>query len=475
MANTITGAIPNRIAYFDARNFNLYPIVQEIAVFTGAGTSPANERTDNAGMHLFPDISLGGSSAAQTFTIQNKGGNNLTGIAVGKSGPNTGDFTVSAPGAGTLAPNATTTFTVTFSPATGGQRNATVNIASNDGNENPFRINLRGNGLSALDAWRQTNFGSTADSGNGANHFDFDRDGLTNAVEFAFGLNPMQPGNFTGLPALRIDAQGRLTIEFLRRKAATWPGIGYLIETGPALDLTPLELSLVSVQPVDAVWERVTVTDPATGARRFGRVRIVPHAPYFNDFTTGPGAATLRGSAVWNSQAVRLTDAVSDQLGAVVFDGLAAGPSLNGFTASFNVTLGPLGGAFPADGFSFCAGNCGPNAWGEAGPGTPNSLAVGFDTYNNGGDGAIGIHAWVNGAHIAANPANPYVANTSVPVLISYDFTGGLNVTFNGVAIFTNLSVPGFRFPATGQFGIGARTGGQSHRAVIDNVEIIPR
>ena len=475
MASTITGAIPNRLAYFDARNFDMYPIVQEVAVFTGAGTSAANERADNTGVHLFADVSLGSSSAAQTFTILNKGGNSLTGLAIGKSGANSGDFTVSAAGAGALAPNATTTFTVTFSPAVGGQRNATVSIASNDGNENPFRINLRGNGVSVLDAWRQTHFGSTADTGNGANSFDFDRDGLTNAAEFAFGLNPTQPGGSAGLPVMSVDAQGRLTMEFVRRKAATWPGTGYLVETGATLELAPLELGMVSVEPVDVAWERVRVTDPETGARRFGRVRVVPFAGYFNDFTAGAGAATLRGSAVWNSQAVRLTDALSNQLGAVIFDGPAANPALNGFTVSFNVTLGPLGGTMPADGFSFCAGNCGTGAWGEGGPGTPNSLAVGFDTYNNGGDGAIGIHVWVNGLHVAANATNPYIANASVPVRIRYDGTGGLNVEFNGAAIFTGLPIAGFRFPSLGKFGIGARTGGQSHRAVIDNVEVIPR
>ena len=100
---------------------------------------------------------------------------------------------------------------------------------------------------------------------------------------------------------------------------------------------------------------------------------------------------------------------------------------------------------------------------------------MGFDTFNNGGDGAIGIHVWVNGAPVAANPTNPYIANTGVPGRISYDATGGLSVNFNGAPIFTGLPISGFRFPPSGQFGIGARTGGQSHRAVIDNVEVIPR
>lgn len=41
-----------------------------------------------------------------------------------------------------------------------------------------------------IETWRQTHFGSTANSGNGADLFDFDQDGLVNLVEFAFGLDP---------------------------------------------------------------------------------------------------------------------------------------------------------------------------------------------------------------------------------------------------------------------------------------------
>jgi predicted outer membrane repeat protein len=150
LANTIIAAIPNRLAYFDQRNFDLYPIdpiVQEIAVFTGASTSAANERADNIGTHEFGNIQVGSASAAQTFTIKNMGAANLTGLALSKGGANPGDFTPGALGATTLAPRATTTFTVTFSPTASGVRSAVVNIASNDANENPFRINVRGIGI----------------------------------------------------------------------------------------------------------------------------------------------------------------------------------------------------------------------------------------------------------------------------------------------------------------------------------------
>ena len=48
----------------------------------------------------------------------------------------------------TLAPNASTTFTVTFAlGAVGSHRSANLHIASNDPDENPFDIALTGTGL----------------------------------------------------------------------------------------------------------------------------------------------------------------------------------------------------------------------------------------------------------------------------------------------------------------------------------------
>jgi|GEM_PF-2271859 len=46
--------------------------------------------------------------------------------------------------------------------------------------------------ITALQAWRQTHFGSIDNSGDGADLNDFDHDGIPNLIEFAFGLNPKQ-------------------------------------------------------------------------------------------------------------------------------------------------------------------------------------------------------------------------------------------------------------------------------------------
>lgn len=49
---------------------------------------------------------------------------------------------------------------------------------------------LQGPALTALEQWRQTHFGNTTNAGDAADTADYDKDGLVNLVEFAFGQNP---------------------------------------------------------------------------------------------------------------------------------------------------------------------------------------------------------------------------------------------------------------------------------------------
>ncbi|MBU6170509.1 MAG: immunoglobulin domain-containing protein [Verrucomicrobia bacterium] len=82
----------------------------------------------------------------RTFTIRNTGTTKLTGISFSKSGSHQSDFTVTQSNLREVAPGASATFTVTFKPAAIGARTASIRIASNDRDENPFIINLAGEG-----------------------------------------------------------------------------------------------------------------------------------------------------------------------------------------------------------------------------------------------------------------------------------------------------------------------------------------
>ncbi len=313
-------------------------------------------------------------------------------------------------------------------------------------------------------------------------------DGVPNLLKFAFNLasnagdlllpngTVLPPNGAAGLPSLTSEGGSGVALRFIRRKASTNPGIGYRVETSEdLLSWTPVDLGAATVESIDGTWERVIVTDALGDPRRFFRVSVFRLDRYFNDFNAGLGDATLRGTAALSSQAVMITDAVGSQVGAVVLDGAAVIPEITGFTSRFKMSIGPEGQPVPADGISFTVGDLGAGPWGESGPGTARNLTVGFDTYDNGGDGSIGIHVWTDGTHRASSAVNPFTDGETVAVEISYDPATGVTVKFNGATIFGGLALPGFELPPDSRFGIGGRTGGAVEQAVIDDIEIFPR
>ena len=134
---------------------------------TGNGTNISDgDTTPRTGDSTsFGTTSVTGGTIIKTFTIENTGTGplGLTGaLPVSVTGTNPGDFFISQQPAATVAPGGSTTFDVTFDPTTDGTRNATISIANDDGNENPYtfairgvgavgEINLKGNGIDIVD------------------------------------------------------------------------------------------------------------------------------------------------------------------------------------------------------------------------------------------------------------------------------------------------------------------------------------
>ena len=85
-----------------------------------------------------------GQTARVTISIRNLGVLDLEGLSVVKSGENAANFVIVSQPAATLAGSAATGFDVVFTPSFAGQHTATLAIASNDSDENPFIIQLRG-------------------------------------------------------------------------------------------------------------------------------------------------------------------------------------------------------------------------------------------------------------------------------------------------------------------------------------------
>lgn len=116
-------------------------------IVSGSTTPSLSNHTD------FGSLAVTGGSLVRTFTIQNTGGTalNLTGspslIAV--SGAHAGDFTVTSPPTSPLAASGSTTFQITFDPSATGLRTATISIANDDSDENPYTFAIQGNGINS--------------------------------------------------------------------------------------------------------------------------------------------------------------------------------------------------------------------------------------------------------------------------------------------------------------------------------------
>lgn len=226
------------------------------------------ELADGLASKNFGSVALG-SSTGRTWTITNMGDQPLSGLTLTMDGAHGGDYVAVSSGMSSpLAPGATTSFSVNFVPTGGGLRTATLHIASNDPEENPFDITLSGTGIPALDSWRQTWFGSTANSGNGADTFDFDKDGLVNLIEFAFGLNPKQGGS-RQIPAPQWSG-GNLVVSFTQPGGVN--GILYGAEWSSTLgagDWQPVPDTGVPPQ-------HVFVVPVGANARAFVRLKVTP-------------------------------------------------------------------------------------------------------------------------------------------------------------------------------------------------------
>ena len=95
----------------------------------------------------FGVVTVGGSSSAKSFTIRNTGTGALALNNVSVTGSNPGSFIVNTGGMLSSVPaGGSTTFSATFVPSSAGPQSTTLNIASDDPDENPFTITLTGTG-----------------------------------------------------------------------------------------------------------------------------------------------------------------------------------------------------------------------------------------------------------------------------------------------------------------------------------------
>lgn len=90
---------------------------------------------------------LVGNDVSHTFTITNAGPDDLDISGITITGVDATDFYVSINPASTVVNGGSTTFEITFSPSVVGVSNATVNIANNDSDENPYTFDITGEAI----------------------------------------------------------------------------------------------------------------------------------------------------------------------------------------------------------------------------------------------------------------------------------------------------------------------------------------
>ncbi len=193
---------------------------------------PAGAITAGAGWRLSPETSYRQSGAQ-------------------KSGLNAGNYVLQLPTvAGYPAPDPQSV------TVTGGQL-ATVTFTY-------------GSTASPIESWRQTYFGSTANSGNAADAFDFDKDGFTNAQEYAAGTNPTSAGDYfkaenatRSTNTFSVSTAGKAGRTYVLERSTTMAANSWITVTtqGPLGSDATVTLSDAAT-PSNAAFYRIRVTGP---------------------------------------------------------------------------------------------------------------------------------------------------------------------------------------------------------------------
>ncbi len=139
----------------------------------------------------FGNTNVGGGTITRTFTIENIGWDDLvlTGSSpyVAISGTNAADFSVTTIPSNNIAVSASTIFRITFDPDDPGTRNATLSIANDNEDENPYTFNIQGTGFDA--PTDTTNAASSIVQQSATLNGTVNANNLSTAVTFEYGTD----------------------------------------------------------------------------------------------------------------------------------------------------------------------------------------------------------------------------------------------------------------------------------------------
>lgn len=395
--------------------FSIAIVPAQISVFTGANTLAGNARTDNVGTQTFASTAVGSSSASQTFTIQSTGTGNLAALALSVTGANAGDFSVSTLASTSLAPTSSTTFTVTFSPTAAGNRNAVINIASNDSARNPFRINVSGTGLVPQ-----------------INLFDGASTSPTDALVDNTGtvsLGSVVYGNSGAAHTFTIQNSG----------AAPLTGLVLSVSGSARTDFTVGNVVASTLAPGASTTFTVTFT-PSAGGTRSALLNVGSNDPNTNPFRINiSGTGLIPKIGVFTGSSTAPVDARGNNIGTFTFANtpLAESSTAQTFTIQ-NTGTATLSGLA----LSVSSGNAAEFSVGSLGstslaPGASTTFTVTFSP------AALGTRN--SAVFIASNDptANPFRINVAGSGAFSR------NAALSNLTVSSGTLAPGFDSPTT--------------------------
>ncbi len=134
--------------------------------------------------------------------------------------------------------------------------------------------------LTRHENWRRAYFGQSGNAGNAANDADPDGDGISNLLEWAFGLVPTIPTKLPQSVAVEADV---MNFHYIRNVSAVEEGIGYIVEWSDTLSAGSWSSSGV-VQHIVAETggigvgsQQMVATLPrGTAGQRFVRLCVTP-------------------------------------------------------------------------------------------------------------------------------------------------------------------------------------------------------
>jgi hypothetical protein len=271
----------------------------------------------------------------RTFTIQNTGTStlSLTGSSpyVTVGGTNAADFSVTTIPSASIAASGSTTFQVTFDPSAIGTRTATLSIANDDADENPYdfsiqgtgtapEINIQGNSVSIADgdvtpsAADHTDFGSvTVAGGTVVRTFTIQNTGtstlsLTGSSPYVtIGGTNAADFSVTTIPSASIAASGSTTFQVTFDPSAIGTRTATLSIANDDADETPYDFSIqgtgtapeINIQGNSVSIVDGDVTPSVVDHTDFGSVTVASGTVVrtFTIQNTGTSTLSLTGSS----------------------------------------------------------------------------------------------------------------------------------------------------------------------------------